>query len=131
MLKAECRESCFLVAQSCPTLLPHGPYPSRLLCLWDFSGKNTGVGWHFRLQGFFLGFLRQEYWSGLAFPSPGVLPGSGIKPMSPLLAGGFFTTEKWEIAKGEQEADHSGIRDPLRDISSLFCLVSLLGISIN
>ena len=36
-------------------------------------------------------FSRQEYWSGLPFPSPGDLPDSGIKPMSPALAGGFFT----------------------------------------
>ena len=39
---------CFLVAQSCPTLLwPRGVEPTRLLCLWDFPGKNTGVGCHF------------------------------------------------------------------------------------
>ena len=40
-------------------------------------------------------FSRQEYWSGLPFPSPGDLPDLGIKPMpyaSPALAGGFFTT---------------------------------------
>ena len=28
--------------------------PTRLLCLWDFPGKNTGVGYHFLLQGIFL-----------------------------------------------------------------------------
>ena len=37
-------------------------------------------------------FPRQESWSGLPFPSPGDLPSSGIKPTSPALAGGFFTT---------------------------------------
>ena len=36
---------------------------------------------------------RQEYWSGLLFPSPGDLSDPGIKPISPALAGGFFTTE--------------------------------------
>ena len=36
---------------------------------------------------------RQEYWSGLPFASPGDLPDPGIKPMSPPLAGIFFTTE--------------------------------------
>ena len=41
----------------------------------------------------FMGLLRQEYWSGLPFSSPGDLPDPGIKPMSPTLAGGFFTTE--------------------------------------
>ena len=40
-----------------------------------------------------MGFPRQEYWSGLPFPSPGDLPNSGIKPLSPALAGGFFTAE--------------------------------------
>ena len=37
-------------------------------------------------------FSRQEYWSGLPFPSPGDLSDPGIKPMSPALAGGFLTT---------------------------------------
>ena len=40
-----------------------------------------------------MGFPRQEYWSGLPFPSPGDLPHPGIEPVSPALAGGFFTTE--------------------------------------
>ena len=30
-----------------------------------------------------MGFSRQEYWSGLPFPSPGDLPDPGIKPGSP------------------------------------------------
>ena len=37
-----------------------------------------------------IGFSRQEYWSGLPFPSPGDLPDPGIKPPSPALTGGFF-----------------------------------------
>ena len=40
-----------------------------------------------------MGFLRQEYWSGLPFPSPWDLPNPGTEPTSPALAGGFFTTE--------------------------------------
>ena len=40
-----------------------------------------------------MGFLRQEYWSGLPFPSLGDLSKLGIKPESPALAGTFFTTE--------------------------------------
>ena len=47
-----------------------------------------------------MGFSRQEYWSGLPFPSPGDLPNPGIKPtslMPPALAGVFFTTSTtWE-----------------------------------
>ena len=41
-------------------------------------------------------FSRQEYWIGLPFPSPGDLPDPGIEPtspVSPVLAGEFFTTE--------------------------------------
>ena len=38
-------------------------------------------------------FSRQEYWSGLPFPSVGDLPDPGIKLTSPALAGGFFTAE--------------------------------------
>ena len=33
------------------SLQPHGLYPPLLLCPRDFSGKNTGVGYHFLLQG--------------------------------------------------------------------------------
>ena len=40
-----------------------------------------------------MGFSRQEYWSGLPFPSSGRLPGPGIEPMSHALAGRFFTHE--------------------------------------
>ena len=40
-----------------------------------------------------MGFFRQEYWSGLSFSPLGDLQESGIKPMSPALAGGFLTTE--------------------------------------
>ena len=40
-----------------------------------------------------MGFPRQEYWSGLPFPSLGGLPDPGIKPMFSALASGFYTTE--------------------------------------
>ena len=40
-----------------------------------------------------VGFPRQESWTALPFPSPGDLPDPGMKPLSPPLAGGFFTTE--------------------------------------
>ena len=42
-----------------------------------------------------MGVSRQEYWSGLPFPSPGDLPDTEIEPeslMPPALSGGFFTT---------------------------------------
>ena len=40
-----------------------------------------------------MGFPRQEHWSKLPFLSPVDLPDPGIKAKSPILAGGFFTTE--------------------------------------
>ena len=64
---------CCLVTKLCPTLLwPHGLYVAiRLLCLWDFTAKNTEVGFCFLLQGIF------------------PIQGSRI----PALAGRFLTTE--------------------------------------
>ena len=40
-----------------------------------------------------MGFPRQEYWSGLPFPSSGNLPNPGVKLASLALVGGFFTAE--------------------------------------
>jgi len=50
---------------------------------------------HCNLQGpLFMEFSRQEYWSGLLFPTPGDLPDQGIEPE---LAGGSLTTSAtWE-----------------------------------
>ena len=42
---------CSVVSHS---LRPHGLEPTRLLCPWDFSGNNTGVGSHSLLHGMFL-----------------------------------------------------------------------------
>ena len=42
-----------LVAKSCLTLATSCS-PLRLLCPWDLPGKNTGVSYHFLLQGIFL-----------------------------------------------------------------------------
>ena len=38
-------------------------------------------------------FARQEYWSGLPFPSLGDLPDQGIQPASSAVSGQFFTAE--------------------------------------
>ena len=40
-----------------------------------------------------MGFSRQEYWSGLPFPSPGYLPDPGIEPRSPALEAESLPTE--------------------------------------
>ena len=45
-----CARVCSVVSSS---LRPNGLWPTRLLCPWNFPGKNTGVGCHFLLQGIF------------------------------------------------------------------------------
>ena len=40
-----------------------------------------------------MGFSRQEYWSGLPFPSPGDLPDPGVEPGSPVLEADALTSE--------------------------------------
>ena len=40
-----------------------------------------------------MGFSRQEYWSGLPFPSPGELPDPGTEPVSPALQANALTSE--------------------------------------
>ena len=65
---------CCLFTNSCLTLpSPHELYPNRLLCPWDFPGRNTGVGCCFLLQGNFStqgsnpGLLHLEYiYSGIS-----------------------------------------------------------------
>ena len=64
--------SCSVVSDS---LQHFGLQPARLLCPWDFSSQNTGVGCHFLLQGIFL------------------TQGSNLHRLClPALASGFFTT---------------------------------------
>ena len=47
----KCVPGCSVVSHP---LQPHGLWPARLLCPWDSSGKNTGVGHHaLLLQGIF------------------------------------------------------------------------------
>ena len=60
-------------------------------CIWVFATPGTVA----HQAPLFMWFPRREYWSGLP-PSPGDLPDMGIKPTSPVspaLAGRFFTTE--------------------------------------
>ena len=70
-LQPECVRSCLVVSNSAT--------------LWTVA----------RQVPLFMGFPRQEYWSGLPFPPPGDLPDPGMEPMSPAstaLAGRFLTT---------------------------------------
>ena len=70
-----------------------------LLCCAQLLNNHVQLSaalWTIAHQAFLpRGFSRQEYWSGVPFPTTGDLPGSGIKPVSLVssaLAGGFFTT---------------------------------------
>ena len=57
-----------------------------------------------------MGFSRQEYWSGLPFPSPGNLP-NPVSLMSPALAGGFFTIiTTWEAPIGMSSVQFSSVQ---------------------
>ena len=62
-----------LITQSCPLF----ENPWTIVCHTPLS----------------MGFSRQEYLSGLPLPPAGNLPDPRIEPMSPVLAGEFFTTE--------------------------------------
>ena len=66
------------------------------------------------LPGFSVhGFSRQEYWSGLPFPSPGDLPDPGIEPGSPVFQADALTSEPpespslgaWEIQRPRLPSD--------------------------
>ena len=46
-----------------------------------------------------MGFSRQEYWSGLPFPSPGDLPDPGIESRSPALQADSLLSEPPENPK--------------------------------
>ena len=62
---------------------------------------NSAMPWSIVRQApLSMGFSMHEYWSGMPFPSAEALPDSGIEPASPIspaLAGGFFTSRAtWE-----------------------------------
>ena len=82
------------------SLRPHALQPTRFLCPWNFSGKNTGVGCHFLLQGIFSiqglnpGLQhRGQILYHLSHQGRQRSSEPGIKPAFPALAGGSFTTE--------------------------------------
>ena len=95
------------------SLWPHGLKSTRLLCPWNFPGRNTGVGSHSLLQGIFptqrlnpgLPHCRwilyhlssqenpKDFWSGMLCPPPGDLPNPGIKPRFPALRADSLLSE--------------------------------------
>ena len=68
---------------------------SRISHTWPFASPWTVVC----QAPLFTGFPKQEYWSGLPFPSLGDLPNPGIEPVSlisPILSGLFFISAAWK-----------------------------------
>ena len=90
----------------CDSFQPHGLYSTRLLCPWDFPGKNTGMGCHFLLQGIFLTqgknlhLLCLLHWQADCLPlaPPGKRHLAGA--LLPFWVGSFFIM-------GEEMATHS------------------------
>ena len=69
-----------------PTAFPARGLRSGWLVLVVQSCWPLATPWIAACQAsLFLGFSRQEHWSGLPFPSPGGLPDPGIEPVSPAL----------------------------------------------
>ena len=89
-----CTCTCSVMADS---LQPHGLQPSRLLCPWNFLGKNTGVWCHILHQGIFpiqglnsrlLGLL---HWQGGSVPlvPPGKIISNCSQRLNPSPPYGF------------------------------------------
>ena len=69
-------------------------YSAQLLFSHSVMSNSFVTPWTAAHQSpLYVEFSKQEYWSGLPFPPAGDLPDPGIKPVSPVLAGRFFTAE--------------------------------------
>ena len=65
------------------------------MCIYIFAASWTVT----RQAPLFMRFPRQEYYSGLPFPTPGDLPDPRIEPMSPAFSGRFFTNSATQEAQ--------------------------------
>ena len=70
-----------------------------------------------------MGFLRQEYWSGLLFSSPGDLPDTGVKPVSPALQADSLLLNHWGSPYTSEVVISPGNLDSSFDYTDL-CLQS-------
>ena len=81
------------------SVLSHSAVSDSFAALWTVDGQAP----------LSMEFPKQEYWSGLPFPTLGDLPDPGIKSMSlasPALAGRFFTTE----SPGKPKSSHAATK---------------------
>ena len=72
-------------------------------------------------------FYRQEYWSGLPFPSPGHLPDRGIKPRSPALQADTLPSEP----PGKPQIRKLGFKNTCIDISNISNSPGSRGLSVR
>ena len=97
-------------SQLCPTLQLHGLQPAKLLCPWNFPGKNT---------------------RGLLFLPPGDFPDPGIEPTSlasPALVGRFFTTlspNKYPNKFSSHREENQGVEEPMVHIDTQHKIILL------
>ena len=96
--------SCSVVSDS---LRPHELQPTRLLCPWNFPGKNTGVGCHALLQGISLTQGSNPHLLHLLHWQAGSLP--LVPPGKPLVA----QTVNNLPAMQETQVKSLGREDPL------------------
>ena len=85
--QAKGKHSRLAPQELCPILLRKR---ERFYILWmnEWSCSvvsDSAAPWTVAYQALSMGFSRQEYWSGLPFPSPRNLPDPGIEPGSPAL----------------------------------------------
>ena len=73
-----------------------------------------------------LEFSRQEYWSGLPFPSPADLPNPGIKPWSPALQADSLPSEPLgkPILSPALNVRITSCREPAYCIFCAYCILS-------
>ena len=80
-----------------------------------------------------MGFSRQEYWSGLPFPSPGGLPDPGIEPRFPTLQADSLPNELWGKPPVAREINRAifffllniGLNEPYNLLSEHLSLLSI------
>ena len=102
-MHAKSLQSCLTLCDPMDSSPPGSPVPGILqarilewaaISLSDLIAKSRLTLWIMALQASLSkGFSRQEYWSGLPFPSPGNLPNPGIQLGSPALQGDALTSE--------------------------------------